>query len=193
MSKLLRILVAVAAGLSPLGAQRPPVRPTPTRPPAAVPPTDSAGAKKPPANYALNFQDQDIRVVLSAIAEAGGLNLTLANLPQRNVTLRMGQPASRDEMVTIIRGIAESNGLKVSEAGVLIRIEGDIPPTAAQAARQQQLAFQAPVLRLYTYRLKHASAVQLAPVLMSLLSGAAGTTGVNNGTIFTAPNGGFQV
>ncbi len=162
----------------------------------------------------LDFQDQPLRIVLSAIAEAGGLNVTLSNIPAKNVTVRMGQSMSRDSMVMIMRGLAEANGLKVTQVGPLMSIEGTgpTPEEAAAQARntlnqQLQQATQSQTLKLFTYRLRHASAVDLAPVLTNLFTGAGGfgfATGpagiqfVNPntgaiGNIQLNPQGGFTV
>ena len=53
-------------------------------------------------------------MVLSALAEAGNLNITYSNLPTRKVTLRMGQPASRAEITDMLKGIAEANDMTVT-------------------------------------------------------------------------------
>jgi general secretion pathway protein D len=84
----------------------------------------------------------------------------------------MGQQVTKAEALDVLRGVAEINGLKMTEGPSLIRIEGTRAITTQQV--QQQQAQQAQ-LKLFTYRLKHASAVTLAPVLMSLLTGT-GTT-----------------
>ena len=127
----------------------------------------------------LDFQDQPLRVVLSAIAEAGALNVTLSNIPNKNVTVRMGQPMSRDSMTTIIKSLAEANGLKITQVGPLMSIEGTAPSAEevaqqnqARVLQQFQQASQQQALKLFTYRLKHANAVQLAPVLTNLFTGA---------------------
>ena len=129
----------------------------------------------------LDFQEQPLRVVLSAIAEAGGLNVTLSNIPSKNVTVRMGEAMARDSMAMIIRGLAEANALKVTQIGPLMSIEGTAPTPEESAAQQRaaltqqfQQANQAAAVKLFTYRLKHANAVELAPVLTNLFTGAGG-------------------
>jgi general secretion pathway protein D len=140
----------------------------------------------------LDFQDQPLRIVLSAIAEAGGLNVTLSNIPAKSVTVRMGQSMSRDSMAMIMKSVAEANGLKVTVLGGLMSIEGTAPSpeevatqSRATAAQQFQQATQAATLKLFTYRLKHANAVDLAPVLTNLFTGAGGIG-------FATGNGGIQ-
>jgi type II secretory pathway component GspD/PulD (secretin) len=152
----------------------------------------------------LDFQDQPLRVVLSAIAEAGGLNVTLSNIPAKNVTVRMGQSMSRDSMTIIMKGLAEANGLKVTQIGPLMSIEGTGPTpdevnqqNQARAFQQMQQAAQAQAVKLFTYRLKHASAVQLAPVLANLFTGGVGFTTGPAGIQFVNPQTGaisnFQI
>lgn len=142
------------------------------------PPTQGADTvivRRTAAGYVVNFDDQPLRVVFSALAEASGLNIVQTNIPLRNTTLHMGTPVSRDEMLDVIKGLAASNNINVIEGPSLVRLEGPTPvPTqtaqqlAAQQAAQRAAAEQQ---QLYIVRLKHASAVQLAPVLQGLFSG----------------------
>src|ERR1041385_1619873 len=106
---------------------------------------------------------------------------------------------SRDSMAMIIRGLAEANALKVTQIGPLMSIEGTAPTPEESAAQQraqfvqqQQQANQSQALKLFTYRLKHANAVELAPVLTNLFTGAGGfgfATGPG-GIQFVNPNTG---
>ncbi|HXD23148.1 MAG TPA: hypothetical protein VN613_07300, partial [Gemmatimonadaceae bacterium] len=185
-TKLIRALLAVIVATAPLSAQRGARRlqvPAPDTTPAAKTKTDTSLIRKTPDGFVLDFQEQELRVVLSAIAEAGGLNVTFANLPATKVTLRMGQQVSKAEALDVLRGVAEVNGLKMTETPALIRIEGTRTLTPQQ---QQQQFVQAAQLKLFTYRLKHASAVTLAPVLMSLITGSASAVpqGAANANVF---------
>jgi general secretion pathway protein D len=154
---------------------------TTPQPPAKK--VDTSLVRKTPDGFVLDFQEQELRVVLEAIAEAGGLNVTFANLPPTKVTLRMGQAVTRAQALDVLRGVVEVNNLKMTETPSLIRIEGVRALTPQQ---QTQQILQQAQLKLFTYRLKHANAVTLAPVLMSLLGGAVGANGatVNNANAF---------
>jgi type II secretory pathway component GspD/PulD (secretin) len=185
-------LLASSLFAAPAGAQRG------GRPPVPAPkPADTTGVRKTPDGFVLDFQEQELRVVLSAIAEAGGLNVTLANIPSQKATLRMGQAVTKEQALDILRGVAAANDLKITETPSLIRVEGTPPSrtTPQQAAQQQQQQLQqAQALKLYTYRLKHASAVQLAPVLMNLLVGTGITNnGGRGGNVGLNAPGGFQI
>ncbi len=186
-SRMIRIALLISVAALPLGAQRGARRGQATGPdttPAKK--IDTSVVRKTPDGFVLDFQEQELRVVLEAIAEAGGLNVTFANLPAIRVTLRMGQQVSKAEALDILRGVAEINGLKMTEGPSLIRIEGTRAVTPAQ---QQATAQQQQQLKLFTYRLKHASAVTLAPVLMSLLTGTTGGGVQGNGAANVFGNG----
>lgn len=183
------LLLVLSAPLAAQGGRRPPAG---TQPPAAQ--TDSSAIRKTPTGYVLDFQDQDLRIVLSAVAEAGDLNVTFSNIPTRRVTLRMSKAVTRNELLDVMRGLAESNQLRMIQTGSFIRIEG-VAPVTTQQLQQQQLAQQQALaaqqqLRLYTYRLKHVSATTIAPVLMNLIIGSGLQTGGR--TVQVLP-GGAQV
>jgi type II secretory pathway component GspD/PulD (secretin) len=190
--------VMAGALVAPAGAQRGGAG----RPPAGqrVQVLKPDTAKK--ASAGIDFQDQELKVVLDALAAAGELNVSLTDIPQKRVSLHMGRPVTRDEMADILKSYAESQGLKVTATPGLMQIAGP-PPETRNAQQNQQNSFaqqllaqqQAQSMQLYTVRLRHASAVQLAPVLMNLFSGfsgfgargGAGTTIIPNGT------GGFNI
>ncbi len=187
---LLIFSVITAAVVQPAVAQRG----GQARPPAGKPDT----AKKQ-QGVSLDFQDQDLKVVLDALAAAGDLNISMTNIPQQRVTVHMGRPVSREGMIELVKSVAESNGLKVTESPTLIQISGPTPEPpgrqqqslAQQMLQQQQQQQQQQQMRLFTYRLKHASAIQLAPVLTNLFSGFAGVRTTGGTTIIPNANGGF--
>lgn len=160
--KALHVVLATLIVAAPLQAQR-----------GGQPPTtpDSSIVRRTNAGFIVNFDDQPLRVVFQALAEASGLNVVLTNIPLRTTTLHMGSPVTRDQMLDVIKGLAASNNINVIEGPSLVRLEGPVAtpqPSAAQLAQQQQAAA---AQQLFIYRLKHASAVQLAPVLQGLFAG----------------------
>jgi general secretion pathway protein D len=126
---------------------------------------DPRPVERTPAGIEINFQDADLRVVLTALAEVAGVNVSFSNLPQRNVTLRTGRPISATEARAYLESVARSNGLTLAEEGGLLRISGETPGA-------QQVTPGAPVVRpvqdrarLFVYRLNHAQADALANTL----------------------------
>lgn len=118
----------------------------------------------------LDFQDVDLRLVISALAEAGNLNVVYADLPQRSVTLRMARPVTSDEVLGLLRSLAASNGLEVIEEGPLIRVvSAAAEPSEPEIEGEEQ---SEPGLRLYVHRLRHVRAPRLAATLQSIFGGA---------------------
>src|SRR3954469_9672756 len=147
----------------------------PTQPPATTTQMDTSIVRRSGAGFVVNFDDQPLRVGFSPLAEASSLNIVQTNIPIRNTTLHMGQPVTPAQMVDVIRGLAASNGVTLIEGPSLLRLEGPAATTQTQQQAAQQQAQQAAQQQLYIYRLKHASSVQLAPVLQSLFAGLTRT------------------
>ena len=84
-------------------------------------------------------------------------------------------------MIELVKNVAESNGLKVTQTPTLIQISGPAPEpaqrqTPAADPRAATAAAEPGSSRCGSSRIgcKHASAVQLAPVLTNLFSGFVG-------------------
>ncbi|MEO7084568.1 MAG: secretin N-terminal domain-containing protein [Gemmatimonadaceae bacterium] len=160
--------------------------------------TKSDTKKKAAPGVSLDFQDQDLKVVLDALSAAGDLNVSMTNIPQTRVTIHLGKPVTRDGMIELVKSVAEANNLKVTQTPTLMQIAGPVPELVNRQTPQQlaQQLFgqqqQAAQMRLFSYRLKHANAVQLAPVLTNLFSGFSSTQAGRGGTVtFPNGNGGF--
>ena len=128
--------------------------------------------KVTPEGVLVDFQDADLRLVVAALAEAGGLNLVYSDLPARHVTLRMKQPVPRENLLPLLRSVAQSNGLRVVEEGDFLRLE---PAGAADTLAQSRdtTAPAAEDMRLFVYRLKHVRAARLGATIQALFGGAA--------------------
>ena len=118
----------------------------------------------------LDFQDVDLRLVISALAEAGNLNVVYADLPQRSVTLRMARPVAPDDVLGLLRSLAAANGLEVIEEGPLIRVVSAAAETVEPEIVEDEQPD--PGLRLYVHRLRHVRAPRLAATLQSIFGGA---------------------
>ena len=155
LSRRLRIapslILALAIGLGAAGAH------------AQQPP----GARATPEGIVIDFQDADIRTVITTLAEVAGLNVIYSDLPQRRVTLRLRDPVPRDSVRGLLRTIAQANGVLVTEQGGLMRFEA---AAAAPAAPAQARAGET---QLFVYRLRHANAARLAVTLQSIFGGVS--------------------
>jgi general secretion pathway protein D len=128
----------------------------------------------------LDFQDADLRLVITALAEAGNINVTYGDLPQRRVTLRMRQAVSRESLLPMLRSLAQSNGLRVTESENFLRIEAGTGPVQSREADKGAAATKSN-LQLIVHRLKHAKASQLSATLQSIFGGSSSArTGTAN-------------
>ena len=136
----------------------------------AAPAVQQKHVKQDTSGVALDFQDTDIRIVITALAEAGGLNVVFSSLPSRPVTLRTSQPIPRSGIQALLKNIVENHGMTlVEEAGVLRisaaaerQITPARPPTAPDPSPAQDSA------RIYVYKVKHGQAPRLAASVQAL-------------------------
>ena len=68
---------------------------------------DTTIVRRSGSGFMVDFQDQDMRLVISALAEAGGLNVSYTNLPNLRTTLRLSNPISQAEIADVLRSIVE--------------------------------------------------------------------------------------
>ena len=129
---------------------------------AALPARAQQGVRATDSGIVVDVQDADIRVVLSALAEAGKVNIAFGDLPERRVTMRLREAVPASEVPALIRSLAAGSGLRVQQEGRLLRILG--PDTPVPMADPGEV-------RLHVYRLKHVRAAKLAATLQSLFGG----------------------
>ncbi len=128
------------------------------------------------AGITVDFQDAELRVVLAALAEAGKLNVTFGDLPERRVTLRLREPVPRADVLPLLRSFAQANGLRVEGDGSLLRIVV-VDTRPGGAGGTAELAGVEPGdVRLYVYRLKHVRAAKLAATLQAIFGGQRAAT-----------------
>lgn len=199
--RLLAALAVLALVAAPLTAQTPPKaqapasRKAPALPKAKAPldaqeqrtAQEPQKAQEPRAaqgdSVTLDFQDADIRVVITTLAAAGGVNVAYSSLPAIPLTMHLQQPIPRAAVRGLLDGILAANGLKGEEQNGVLRITKAAPDPSPQAAGAPapsparigpQGAQAAQGERLHIYRVKHARAPQLAATLYGLFGGGPG-------------------
>lgn len=131
----------------------------------------------------VDFQDADLRTVITSLAEAGNINVFYGDLPSRRVTLRLRQPVARADVLPLLRSLAQSNGLQVVEEGGLVKLLATDAGAPAGAGQSQPGAKQTAESRLFVYRLKHVRAAKIGATLQQIFGGVMpGTipTGLSN-------------
>ena len=117
--------VALLAAAAAVATRRAARKARPSAPPAdttAGAPRRSTRAsfgRRPMASCS-TFRSRNCASCSGAIAEAGGLNVTFANLPSTKVTLRMGQQVTKAEALDVLRGVVrgertEDDGRSVAD------------------------------------------------------------------------------
>lgn len=142
-----------------------------------------------PQGMTFEFADADIRSVLSAIAKAGGINLVYGNIAPVTVSLSVSNVQGREAYLTLLRSVANSNGLRLYEEGEMVMISQMPPPSTLNQNATNPMANS----EVYIYRLKHANATRMASVLQATFSGgtvAGGQGGFSRPTLSAQNQGG---
>lgn len=141
---------------------------------------DSAAVKATAQGLQFDFQDADLRIVLAALGEAGRLNLVYSELPNHRVTLRTNQPIAPDQILPLVKSLAASNGLQVTEEGSFVRIDLGSREAKSEPRRDTTTGRD---LRLFVYRLKHARATKLAGTLQEIFGGGGSRQSVQSAAL----------
>ena len=123
----------------------------------------------------VRFVDSELRIVVQALGQYLELPLVLASMPVGRVTLETPRPVAREAVLPLLRGLLESQRLRLirdTTAG-LYRIEA-MPAEASPLPHAEQPGSAAtdlltrPPLQLYTLRLRHARAADVAATVNTL-------------------------
>jgi general secretion pathway protein D len=125
-----------------------------------------AGVQRTPGGVQVDFQGVDMRLAVSALAEAAGLNVIYSDLPQKTVTLRTSTPVPLGQVRVYLSSLLQANDLELhDEGGGLLRIV----PIAGRGAAAQAGGAPPPAalpqdgsVRVFVHRLHHAPAEDMA-------------------------------
>jgi general secretion pathway protein D len=131
----------------------------------------------------IDFNDTDLRTVITAIAQAGGIDFTYSNLPTKKVSLHVHLAAGRKSALSLLQQVVRANDLYMTERGGLFLISS-IPPLLDTSSTSYSSLI--PDTALFVYRLKHANATRLAAVLQAIFNGGrlpAAGSGISHRTL----------
>ena len=137
--------------------------------------------------------DVDVRVALTSLSRFIDLPLTFGALPPSRVTIETPQPIRRTQVMAMMRGIAESQGLEISldtTAGmfrvrpVAPNVMARVPPQIARSVQTSSRAESG--IELFVIHLRHARAADVAAGVNALY-GRASAMGELGGDSRTKP------
>ena len=125
----------------------------------------------------LSFQDADLRLVLSSLAEMGHIPISYANLPVRAITLRSAVPIARGKLRSVLESVAKGNGLTIEDDSGLLRISAQqdasrnqyTPSPTASGSGEADLV-------LHVYHLQHVRAEEAARTIKDLFGQSGSRT-----------------
>ncbi len=142
-------------------------------------------AQTPTDSVSVHFVDADLRAVIQALAGYLPKPVLTNGVPGARVTLETPNPVPRSDILPLLTGLAEGQGLKVTEEAAYYRI-GPKPAEAAPVNSAATPAGQTSPVQLYIVRLKHARAGDVAATINLLFGGSgafAGSSGLSTNTL----------
>ena len=132
-----------------------------------------AAEERGPAEHVLNFNDVDIRALITAVAEMTGRNIIIDPQVAGRVTVISTQPMRRDEVYDVFLSILRVHGFTAVADERVVRILPDV--NARQEGRvpvdDMRAGGDDPVTRII--RLDHVRAAEASQLLRSLLPQSA--------------------
>jgi general secretion pathway protein D len=137
--------------------------------PLAAQGTPSPGVQRTTRGIMIDFQGTDMRLVVPALAEAAGINITYGELPQRPITLRTPTPVDAAGARRFLESILRANDLELrDEGGGVLRVVSNAPAPVVQqpAGPPDPSQFYQPGggqgVQVFVHRLRHAPAEDVA-------------------------------
>ncbi len=108
-----------------------------------------------------NFQNLDLAYVITAMGQAAGINVLSTNMPEILVNYRTPQPMTSEEVEALIRTLAQSHGITISELPGVLMLDGPLVQGGEILEPRH----------LFVHRLRHANALVLSSTLQALFGG----------------------
>lgn len=170
-------LAVLASSAAPLAAQQRGANARPARPDTATaaPPNraDSPVAERNDS-VTVHLVDADIRAAVQALAPYLDRPVVFGTMSPARVTLQTPAPVPRRDVVTLLRGMLESQNFELVADTGLYRVQQKAPPKPAGTPQpQQRVESSSGVVQLFVIHVKHARAADVAATVNALFGRAS--------------------
>jgi general secretion pathway protein D len=137
-------------------------------------------------SVAIRFVDADLRTVVQALARYLPKPVMMGALPGQRVTLESPGPVAQRDVLPLLRGLLESQQLRLTEDSSYFAVVA-APPPNPPPLREGSTGGSTGLVTLHVIRLKHARAADVAATVNLLFGGGggdfSGRTGLSGGTL----------
>jgi type II secretory pathway component GspD/PulD (secretin) len=148
---------------------------------SAHPAAAQEGIRQANGGIMIDFPNTDIRLVVTALAEAAGLNLVYNDLPQRTVHLRTATPVPVAQVRVYLENLLRANQMELrDEGGGLMRVVSTAAPPAPAGGPSPYPAAgggQPGGMAIFVHPMRHAPAEDVARSLGALFGIGDGSFG----------------
>jgi general secretion pathway protein D len=143
---------------------------------------DSSGVRFTHDSIAVRFVETDIRAVIQAVGRYLPKPVLVGPIQPTRVTLETPSPVDRATLLSLLRGLVQSQNLEFVEDSSFYRIG----PKAPQEPRAARASTDSGPMQLFVIRLRHARASDVAATVNQLFGGSgafSGQSGLSAGTL----------
>jgi len=144
---------------------------------------DTSGVRFTNDSIAVRFVETDIRAVIQAIGQYLPKPVLVGPIQPVRVTLQTPGPVDRGRLVSLLRGLIESQNLEFTEDSSFYRIS---TKTADRPSGRPAVSNDSGPVQLFVIRLRHARAADVAATVNQLFGGTgafSGQSGLSAGTL----------
>jgi general secretion pathway protein D len=144
---------------------------------------DTTGLRFAHDSVAVRFVETDIRAVIQAIGQYLPKPVLVGPIQPVRVTLQTPGPVDRGRLVSLLRGLIESQNLEFTEDSSFYRVS---TKTADRPAGRPAVSSDSGPVQLFVIRLRHARASDVAATVNQLFGGTgafSGQSGLSVGTL----------
>ena len=134
----------------------------------------------------LQFVDTDLRAVIQSLGRYLPKPVIVGSIQASRVSLETPGAVDRQRLVTLLRGLVESQGLQFAEDSAYFTVNPRPAPPPYGSVPAAAPATSAGPIQLFVIRLAHARAADVAATVNQLFGGTgefAGTRGTSTGTL----------
>jgi general secretion pathway protein D len=147
---------------------------------------DSSAVRLLNDSVTVHFVDADLRAIVEAVSRYLVKPVIIGSIGPVRASLQTPSPVSRQTLLSLLKGVVETQGLEFTEDSAFYRIATKVQGAAPEAANGRRAGRDTGAVQLFVIRLKHARASDVAATVNQLFGGGgefSGGGGFSGGTL----------
>jgi general secretion pathway protein D len=147
---------------------------------------DTSSVRAVNDSVSVHFVDADLRAIVEAVSRYLVKPVIIGSINPVRASLQTPGPVSRQTLLSLLKGVVETQGLEFTEDSTFYRIATKVQGAPPEAAGPRRAGRDTGAVQLFVIRLKHARATDVAATVNQLFGGGgefSGGGGLSGGTL----------